>query len=111
MTKSVLLGMLLLLGFANFRAVRRVAAGGTALPRVRRLVEVEMGIDHDAHIGRAEIVLRQRVGGVAVDDLPLLDDVVGPPDPGVDEDRAGPRVLDHKAMHWDLVERIDASEM
>jgi putative copper resistance protein D len=43
-TKSILLGVLLLLGFANFRAVRRVAAGRAALARVRRFVEVEMGI-------------------------------------------------------------------
>ncbi|TMH46877.1 MAG: copper resistance protein [Betaproteobacteria bacterium] len=55
LTKSVLLGMLLLLGFANFRAVRRVAAGGTALPRVRRLVEVEMGIGFAVLMAAASI--------------------------------------------------------
>ena len=44
LTKSVLLGLLLLLGFANFRAVRRMAVDGAALARVRLFVEVEMGI-------------------------------------------------------------------
>ena len=55
LTKSVLLGMLLLLGFANFCAVRRVAAGGTALPRVRRFVEVEMGIGFAVLMAAASI--------------------------------------------------------
>jgi putative copper resistance protein D len=43
-TKSILLGMLLLLGLANFRAVRRFATDRAAPRRVRRFVEVEMGI-------------------------------------------------------------------
>jgi len=43
-TKSILFGMLVLLGFANFRAVRRFTADGAAVRRVRRFVEVEMGI-------------------------------------------------------------------
>jgi putative copper resistance protein D len=54
-TKSILLGMLLLLGFANFRAVRRVAAGGAALARVRRFVEVEMGIGFAVLMAAASI--------------------------------------------------------
>jgi putative copper resistance protein D len=55
LTKSVLLGMLLLLGFANFRAVRRFAADGRALPRVRRFVEVEMGIGFAVLMAAASI--------------------------------------------------------
>ena len=43
-TKSVMFGMLVLLGFANFRAVRRFTADGTAAERVMRFVEVEMGV-------------------------------------------------------------------
>jgi copper resistance protein D len=43
-TKSVMFGMLVLLGFANFRAVRRFTADGAAVRRIRRFVEVEMGI-------------------------------------------------------------------
>jgi copper resistance protein D len=43
-TKSIMFGMLVLLGFANFRAVRRFTADGAAVRRVRRFVEVEMGI-------------------------------------------------------------------
>ncbi|TMG96617.1 MAG: copper resistance protein [Betaproteobacteria bacterium] len=43
-TKSVMFGMLVLLGFANFRAVRRFTADGAAVERVRRFVEVEMGV-------------------------------------------------------------------
>jgi putative copper resistance protein D len=53
--KSVLLAMLLLLGFANFRAVRRVVADGAALPRVRRFVAVEMGIGFAVLMAAASI--------------------------------------------------------
>ena len=42
-TKSVMFGMLVLLGFTNFRAVRHFTADGAAVERVRRFVEVEMG--------------------------------------------------------------------
>ena len=44
LTKSILFAILLLLGLANFRAVRRFAAEGAAVERVRRFVEVEMGV-------------------------------------------------------------------
>jgi len=43
-TKSVLFCVLLLLGFANFHAVRRFAADVATTRRVARFVEVEMGI-------------------------------------------------------------------
>ncbi|HEV2979636.1 MAG TPA: CopD family protein [Casimicrobiaceae bacterium] len=43
-TKGVLLAMLLLLGLANFRAVRRFATNAGTVRQVRRFVEVEMGI-------------------------------------------------------------------
>ena len=44
LTKSILFAILLLLGLANFGAVRRFAADGAAVERVRRFVEVEMGV-------------------------------------------------------------------
>ena len=44
LTKGVLLAMLLLLGLANFGAVRRFAADRAAVPQVQRFVEVEMGL-------------------------------------------------------------------
>jgi len=53
--KSVLLGLLLLLGFANFRALRRVSPDGAALSRVRRFVEVEMGIGFAVLMAAASI--------------------------------------------------------
>src|SRR5208282_2412173 len=43
-TKSILLAMLLLLGLANFRAVRRFGADALAWRQVQRFVEVEMGL-------------------------------------------------------------------
>jgi putative copper resistance protein D len=43
-TKAILLAMLLLLGVANFRAVRRLVTDAATVRRVRRFVEVEMGI-------------------------------------------------------------------
>jgi putative copper resistance protein D len=45
LTKGALLGLLLLLGAANFFVVRRLAqGGGAAIPRLRRFVEVELGL-------------------------------------------------------------------
>ena len=43
-TKSVLFALLLLLGFANFRSVGRFAIDAESRWRVRRFVEVEIGI-------------------------------------------------------------------
>jgi putative copper resistance protein D len=43
-TKSALLAMLLALGFANRRAVRRMACDARATARVMRFVEIEMGL-------------------------------------------------------------------
>ena len=44
-TKAVLLGLLLVLGAANFLAVRRLRDGGeVGLTRIRRFVEVELGL-------------------------------------------------------------------
>lgn len=43
-TKGILLLGLLFLGLANFRAVRRFAADGAAVRRVRHFVEAEMGV-------------------------------------------------------------------
>ena len=44
LTKAVLLGVLLLLGALNFFVVRRLARGGGAPLRLRRFVEVELGL-------------------------------------------------------------------
>jgi putative copper resistance protein D len=44
LTKAVILGALLGLGAANFFVVRRLAGGGAAPPRLRRFVEVELGL-------------------------------------------------------------------
>lgn len=43
-TKSVLLGLLLLLGLANFLLLHRLPDGEAGLPRVRRFVECEMAL-------------------------------------------------------------------
>jgi putative copper resistance protein D len=54
-TKSILFGMLVLLGFANFRAVRRFTADGSAVRQVRRFVEVEMGVGFAVLMAAASI--------------------------------------------------------
>ena len=54
-TKGVLLGMLLLLGLANSRAVRRFAADPSAMQQVQRFVEVEMGIGMAVLLAAASI--------------------------------------------------------
>ncbi|RYJ03426.1 MAG: hypothetical protein EON47_04125, partial [Acetobacteraceae bacterium] len=43
-TKLIMLGLLLLLGAANFRALHGVTAIGQGLPRLRRFIEAEMAI-------------------------------------------------------------------
>ncbi len=43
-TKGILLVLLLLLGLANFRGVRRIPEDGAVVAQIRRFVEVEMGI-------------------------------------------------------------------
>ncbi len=53
--KSILFAILLLLGLANFRAVRRFAADGAAVERVRRFVEVEMGVGFAVLMAAASI--------------------------------------------------------
>ena len=54
-TKGLLLGVLLLLGFANFRAVRKFAVDGAAVERVRLFVEVEMGVGFAVLMAAASI--------------------------------------------------------
>jgi putative copper resistance protein D len=54
-TKSILFGMLLLLGLANFRAVRQIAGDSSRVARVRRFVEVEMGIGFAVLMAAASI--------------------------------------------------------
>ncbi len=70
-----------------------------------------MRVDHNAHVGRAQVVLRHRVGRVAIDDLPVLEHVVGPPDASVDEDRSRTRVFDHEPVHRDSVQCVDPSQV
>ena len=53
--KSVLFGMLLLLGAANFHALRRFADDAGAMGRVQRFVEVEMGIGFAVLMSAASI--------------------------------------------------------
>ena len=53
--KSTLFGVLLLLGLANFRAVRRGVPDGTAARRVQRFVEVEMGVGFAVLMAAASI--------------------------------------------------------
>ncbi len=75
------------------------------------VIEVEVGVDHDAHIRGTQVVLRKRVCGVAVDDLPLFEHVERPTDARVDQDRAGPRVLDHETVDGDVIEGVDAGQV
>src|SRR5205823_11358854 len=82
---------------------RRVLEDGV----LATVVEMQMRVDDDAHVGGAEVMLRQRVGHVAVDDLPLLHERLRIADAGVDKDRANARVLDDESMHRDVVERLD----
>jgi putative copper resistance protein D len=54
-TKSILLALLLLLGLANFRSVRRFATDASAARRVQRFVEVEMGLGAAVLLAAASI--------------------------------------------------------
>jgi copper resistance protein D len=54
-TKSLLFCMMLLLGLANFRAVRRFGGDSTRVARVGRFVEVEMGVGFAVLLAAASI--------------------------------------------------------
>lgn len=54
-TKAVLFAILVALGFANFRAVRRFATDRAAVQQVRRFVEAEMGIGFAVLMAAASI--------------------------------------------------------
>ena len=54
-TKSVLFAMLLCLGLANFRALRAFTPDGAVTGRIRRFVEVEMGIGFGVLMAAASI--------------------------------------------------------
>src|SRR4029077_7740874 len=75
------------------------------------VIEMEMGVDHDVYVSGTEVVLGERVGGVAVDDLPFLEHVERPADAGVDEDGSRARVLDHKAVNRDVIEGVDPGQV
>ena len=75
------------------------------------VVEVQVAVDDDFHVGRAQVVLGQRLRDPSVDDPPFLDPVGGRSHPGVDEDGARARVLDHESVHRDILQRPDLSEV
>src|SRR5437667_5715409 len=76
------------------------------------VIEMEVAVDDDLHVRRAQIVLGERVGGVAVHDLPLLDQpVVAPSNASVDQDRPRARVLDHEPVHRDVVQGAEVCQM
>src|SRR5438445_4035332 len=76
------------------------------------VVEMEMAVDDDLHIGGAQVVLGHRVRRVAVDDLPILDQpLIAPADARVDEDGAGARVLDHEPMHRYVVKGVETRQV
>ena len=103
-------GVILFAGARELRTLdveRRVLEDGV-LPAV---IEVKVTVDHDPHVGRTEVVLGQHIGGVAVHDLPFVDQLGRPTHAGVDQNRAGARVLDHESMDRHVVERVDAGQV
>jgi len=62
------------------------------------VVEVQVGVDDQADVGRAHVQLGQRVGDRAVDHAPVVQHVLRPADAGVDEDRAA-GMGDHEPVH------------
>jgi putative copper resistance protein D len=69
--KIVLLTLLLPLGYANFRALRATAADGVVVPRVRRFVELEIGIAFAAVMAAASIASSPVARDVVQDRLTL----------------------------------------
>jgi putative copper resistance protein D len=75
LTKAIVLGGLILLGAANFFAVRRLPEGaGLALPRLRRFVEVEFGLGATVLFVAASLTSLPPAGDV-VDDRASLAEV------------------------------------
>jgi len=73
LTKSALFAMLLLLGLANFRAVRRIAIHGGATRRVGRFVEVEMAIGFAVLMAAASLTSLPPAVDLAEDRVALFD--------------------------------------
>jgi len=75
LTKAIVLGGLILLGAANFFAVRRLPEGaGLSLPRLRRFVEVEFGLGATVLFVAASLTSLPPAGDV-VDDRASLAEV------------------------------------
>ena len=74
LTKVAVLGGLVLLGAANFFAVRRLPEGsGVALPRVRRFVEVEFGLGATVLFVAASLTSLPPAGDVVADRASLAE--------------------------------------
>src|SRR5205823_6131400 len=71
--KSTLFGVLLLLGLANFRAVRRSVPDATAAQRVQRFVEVEMGVGFAVLMAAASITSLPPAVDLDADRLTIAD--------------------------------------
>ena len=89
--------------------------GQLAVPTGRyqrpNVVEVEVTVDDYAHVGGAQVVLRQGVGSVPVDHLPLFDEFGRPTHARIDQDCSRLWMLDHEAVHRDVVEHLDSSQV
>lgn len=69
--KTLLLALLLALGAANFRALRRDAAASTQVSRVRRFVEVEMAVGFAVLMAAASITTAPIAADVTADRVSL----------------------------------------
>jgi hypothetical protein len=86
---------------------RRVLEDGV----LTAVVEMKVAVDDDLHVGWAQVVLGKRVSGVPVHHLPLLDELSRPSNPSVDQDRANPRMFDHKPVHRYVIQPINACQV
>ncbi len=74
LTKAAVLGGLLLLGAANFLAVRRLPAGASvSVPRLRRFVEVEFGLGATVLFVAASLTSLPPAGDVVADRASLAE--------------------------------------
>ncbi len=75
------------------------------------MVEMKVTVDDDVNVGRAQIMLGERVSRVPVHDLPLLDQLRRPAHAGVDQNGSGARMFDDEAVNWTVVQLADACEV
>lgn len=75
------------------------------------MVEMQVAVDHNLHISRAQIVVCKGVGSVPVDHFPFLYERGRPSHSGINKDRTRSGMLDHESMNRNVIESVNPPEV